>query len=526
MIVLAVLTLGALCAGVRIILRAAAFRATLAEAARRQEEVEESNRNLAAENIERRRAEEELQSAKLRAENAARELEAANSQLQAAMECTRRLAEAAETANRAKSDFLANMSHEIRTPLTAINGFAELVLDYLHERARIADGSEIAELEHYIENLRIILRNGAHLIELVNDILDLSKVEAGKLGLEMGACAPMCVVTEVGQLLQSRIQEKNLSFRITQLTAVPETIQTDSVRLRQILYNLVGNSVKFTEKGEVAVEVSLIRTPKSDHAKMCIDVVDTGIGIASNQVARLFESFFQADSSTSRRYGGTGLGLSISKRLAQELGGDVALMTSELGKGSRFRLTFSTGSLQGIPLVKPAGGWSVKTVQPPERPTLEVSLSGYRVLLAEDGADNRALISFILKKAGAEVTVAENGQEAVQEVRRAMEYGLRYDVILMDMQMPVMDGYDAVRVLRAEGYAGCIIALTAHAMQGDRELCLATGCDNYTTKPINRQRLLSLIYEMVNKEKSPPPAGSNNMSNTAAPSWYSGTDIP
>lgn len=389
----------------------------------------------------------------------------------------------AESANHSKSEFLANMSHEIRTPMTAIMGYADILLD--EEESQPTSPQRVTAVQ-------TIQRNCDHLLGIINDILDLSKIEAGKLTTESIAYSPAAIVDEVCTLIRVRAIAKGISLDAEFPTPLPETILTDPTRVRQILVNLVGNAVKFTEIGGVRLIVSLQSGPEP---KLVFDVIDTGIGISQEQQQRLFTPFCQADSSTTRTFGGTGLGLTISKRLAAILGGDVALIQSHPGVGACFRLSIATGALDGITLIDTGSGDGQYSL-PRDAEALPAdadALAGMRILLAEDGPDNQRLISFLLRKTGAEVAIVENGQRAVEAALDAVAAGQAFHLILMDMQMPVMDGYDATVHLRASGYTAPIVALTAHAMKGDRERCLAAGCDDYATKPIDRTRLVSLI---------------------------------
>ncbi len=423
--------------------------------AARTAELARTNEELRHEVAERQRAEQQLQKAK----------------------------SAAEAGDQAKSEFLANMSHEVRTPLTAILGFADVLL----EHTRCCDTPT-----ECTEAVQIIRRNGEHLLRVLDDILDLSKIEAQQLAVERAPCQPCRIVADVLSLVRVRAEARGLPLLVEYAGPVPQTITTDATRLRQILLNLLSNAIRFTERGEVRLIVAFRPDPRQPQLQF--DVTDTGIGMDPQQAGRLFQPFTQADASTTRRFGGTGLGLTISKRLAHMLGGDVALVESRPGHGARFRATVATGPLEDVPLIEdPLAATTVESAgEPPPSPD-DLSLQGCRVLLAEDGPDNRRLIARLLEKARATVTVAENGRRAVDEALAARAAGRPFDVILMDMQMPVLDGYEATRLLRQRGYTGPIIALTAHAMSTDCEKCLACGCDEYVRKPLQRATLLATI---------------------------------
>jgi len=376
---------------------------------------------------------------------------------------------AAESASRAKSDFLANMSHEIRTPMTAILGFTDLLND--------PSVSE-AERAGYVNTIR---RNAEHLLTLINDLLDVSKIEAGKMTVERMPCSPADVIADVASMLRGQAGNKGIALDVAYLGPIPRTILSDPTRLRQIILNLAGNAVKFTSKGRVRIETSLER--HGDRGALVIHVRDTGIGMTPEQMARLFQPFQQADSSMARRFGGTGLGLTISKRLAVMLGGDVSV-DSRSGEGSVFTVTIDTGPLEGVELLD-APTEAVPVQRPPAAQGAPRLIG--RILLAEDGPDNQRLIAHILRKAGADVTIVGNGRQAVEAARNVYT---PYNLILMDMQMPVQDGYSATRELRAGGYTHPIVALTAHAGPEDRAKCLGAGCDDFATKPIETARLL------------------------------------
>ncbi len=426
----------------------------------------------------------ELVAARYQAEAARQEAIATSDMLMEETRRSKELAVQAEAANRSKSEFLANMSHEIRTPMTAILGFADALLDEPDPEKAPPEWREAVET---------IRRNGEHLLALINEILDLSKIEAGKLDVQQTRCSPAELLADVASLMRVRAEQKRLALEVEYAGPIPETICTDAFRLRQILINLVGNAVKFTKTGGVRIVTRLLREPGSP-PRIRFDVVDTGIGLAEDQIDRLFRPFTQADSSTTRKFGGTGLGLNITKRLAEMLGGDVAVASTP-GKGSTFSVTVETGPLDGIALLEtrstpgshPTPPSSTSAAPPASRP------SGCRILLAEDGPDNQRIIALLLEKAGAVVTVAENGREALDGALAARDRGEPFDLIPMDVQMPVMDGYLATRELRARGYTGRIVALTAHAMPEDRRQCLDAGCDDYATKPIDRARLLEVV---------------------------------
>jgi signal transduction histidine kinase/FixJ family two-component response regulator len=405
--------------------------------------------------------------------------------------------EAAEAATKAKSEFLANMSHEIRTPMTAIVGYLDLISEGCPRGCAFG--------EHGMSgHLYTIHRNSQFLLELIDNILDLSKIEAGKLEIERVACSPCRIVSEAVSLMRVRAEAKNLDLEVEYDGPIPETIQSDPARLRQILLNLVGNAIKFTELGKVRVVVRALDRESSEPA-LRIEIVDHGIGMTKDQIARLFVPFTQADTSTTRQFGGTGLGLTICKRLALLLGGDIHVVSAP-GKGSTFAVTVAAGSLEGVRMLdRPteSEGVARKAARPAD---VQLGPLNCRVLLAEDGPDNQRLISFVLRKAGAEVTVAENGQLAVELAEAARDGGTPFDLVLMDMQMPVLDGYDATRTLRAKGFTTPVIALTAHAMAGDREKCLAAGCDDYTTKPIDRKQLLEMVARWAVRAPAASPA--------------------
>ncbi len=387
----------------------------------------------------------------------------------------------AESANRAKSQFLANMSHEIRTPLNGILGFSELL-------RRSTDKVSHEDRDDYLES---ISTSGRHLLTLINDILDISKIEADRLQVECIPCSPHQIIAEIVSVLRVSAEDKGISLDYRWESEVPETIQSDPQRLKQLLINVVGNAIKFTEQGSVLI-VALLEWSHSGRV-LRLEIRDTGIGISQDKLQTIFEPFAQADDSITRKHGGTGLGLAISRRLARALGGEVSV-TSELGRGSVFCATVSTGDLTGVTIHEKPPEVVVGDVT--HQNSINSRLDGLRILLVEDGDTNRKLLRLTLSRSGATVTTAENGRIALHLVGEG-----RFDIILMDMQMPVMDGYTATSILRDRGFDGPIIALTAHAMKGDRERCEEAGCSGYLTKPVNMDDLLQTVLTASGRAK-------------------------
>ena len=395
----------------------------------------------------------------------------------------KKLREEAERANSAKSDFLARMSHEIRTPMNAILGFTDVL-----RRGFDKDAQERAEY------LSTIHSSGEHLLSLINDILDLSKVEAGRIELEKTRCSPHKIILETLETLKVKADEKSLSLTYEPGSGLPEFIQGDPVRLRQIVTNLVGNAIKFTEHGGVTVTAQMTAKKQFEFT-----VLDTGIGIEQNSLARIFEPFSQADSSVTRKFGGTGLGLAIAKKFAEAMGGSIQVQ-SKVGVGTAFAVQIDPGVLNGVRRIDATEALQARTAQ--TESNVEAKLPDCRILIVDDGKSNRKLLRLFLQRAGAQLVEAENGREAVDRVSEQ-----DFDIILMDMQMPIMDGYTAATTLRQMGYVTPIVALTAHAMKQDEDKCLAAGCSHFLPKPVNSNQLLQLVSELVGGETSTVDVG-------------------
>lgn len=380
----------------------------------------------------------------------------------------------AEAANRAKSAFLANMSHEIRTPLGALLGFSDLLVN------------EQLSPSEKLNYSAAIKRNGAFLSAVINDILDLSKVESGKFEVEKQSVSLNSILTDISTFLNLQAQEKGLILSVVTEGIVPNSIETDPVRIRQILINIVGNAIKFTDQGFVEVKIRLDSKPGSKPT-LAIDVTDSGIGVSPLQATKLFAPFVQADVSTKRTHGGTGLGLVLSKKLANLLGGDVVLSQSELGKGCTFSITIDPGFMKNV-LFENNTATTLNLSPLPHPDKASPSLQGIKILLVEDSADNQLLITRFLNLAGASVDTAANGQEALDKVQ-----GTHFDLLLMDLQMPIMDGYEATSELRKKGFQTPIIALTAHALKEERLRCLASGFNEHLCKPVDRKLLIASV---------------------------------
>ncbi len=387
--------------------------------------------------------------------------------------------EAAESANLAKSAFLANMSHEIRTPLGALLGFSELLLD-----------DQVSQNEK-IGYAAAVKHNGELLSKIINDILDLSKVEAGKMETEIKSVNLNEILSDTKSLLILRAKNKGITLDFSIEKNVPNYIFTDPIRLKQILLNLVGNSIKFTDKGFVRIKVELQNASISNR-KIAFIVTDSGRGIDKEQTSKLFAAFSQIDNSTKRNFGGSGLGLFLSKRLSNLLGGNVQLIKSEPNVGSTFELTIDPGPYT---LNQPQNS---VTQSKTALANINYRLDGVKILLVDDSSDNRLLVSKFLMITGAEVDIVNNGKEAIEKATES-----KYDVLLMDLQMPVMDGYEATAHLRNQGYKVPIVALTAHAMIEEKNRCLANGFNEHISKPVDRSLLIEKIYNLSTKNRAP-----------------------
>jgi two-component system sensor kinase len=415
-------------------------------------------------------------------ESRTRQLEQTAQQLRATQHRLEQAAQVAESANQIKSDFLANMSHEIRTPITAVLGFTQLIL-----RGVISDP------EQQRKKIKSIESSGKHLLRLVNDLLDISKIEANKIEVENVDFSPLHLLSEIVESLRSKARENNNDLVLEFASPFPVAIQSDPKMLRQIATNILGNATKFTSDGTVTLRASL---EGSKNGMLRMEIIDTGIGMTTEQVENVFDPFVQADSSITRRFGGTGLGLSISQKLTKALGGDIEVI-SGIGEGSTFSITVDVGDIAELELMddeelnqrldrRVTSDWTT------------ADLSGLRILLADDAETNRDLISLVLGDCGAEITLAENGQEAVDYAQSDQEF----DIVLMDMQMPILDGYSATRKLRDAGFETPIYALTANSMKGDRDKCMKAGCSDYLTKPIDLNGLVEAMAKISGSEIS------------------------
>ena len=379
----------------------------------------------------------------------------------------------AEGANRAKGEFLANMSHEIRTPMTAILGFSEVLEESFD------DSPPTEEQRDAVETIQ---RNGEHLLRIINDVLDLSKIEAGKLEVERIPFSVREHLDDVVSLLRLRAEEKGLAFSVEYEGDVPEVIESDPIRLRQVLINLIANAIKFTSQGSVHLKVEGFTSATG--RGLGFEVRDTGIGMREDECAKLFEPFWQADGGSARRFGGTGLGLSICTRLCDLMGGRIEV-DSRPGAGSTFKLVLEA-------LTEREGDVPGEASQE-KGPARQADLAGASIMLVDDSQDDSRVVERFLTSAGANVEKISDGVIAVQRALDDAKKGEPFDVILMDICIPRLDGVQATRRLRRAGYTGIIVALTARAMSTDRNRCMDAGCDEFLTKPIDREALVQRV---------------------------------
>lgn len=389
--------------------------------------------------------------------------------------------EQAESATRSKSEFLATMSHEIRTPITAIIGFAETSLF----------SSQTQQTRQ--KAIHTIISSGKHLLHIINDILDLSKIEANKMEVERIPVSPFTVLSEVEEFIKPQAVDKGLAFGVNYIYPIPETIHTDPLRLKQILLNLCSNALKFTEQGHLIINVSY----QSDGSKLIVDVIDSGIGMSEDQIGNVCKPFAQASCSTSRRFGGTGLGLSLSCKMSTALGGKLTIQ-NVVDEGSCFKVVIDAGEIDRANLIYSAEQIPGYETEIDISPLMTSPLSG-KVLLAEDNVVNQQLISIYLAELNLDVSIAENGKIAVEKAQSE-----DFDLILMDMQMPVMDGLQAVTTLREQGYNKPIIALTANAMNDDKRECLDAGCNDFLAKPIDMAAFVNALSNHLTPVAFPP----------------------
>jgi signal transduction histidine kinase/CheY-like chemotaxis protein len=418
-----------------------------------------------------------VQERTLALEAANADLSAGNQLLMAAMEKAQQMAKMALVASEVKSEFLANMSHEIRTPMNGVIGMVNLLLD-----------ADLTPSQR--EFAKTIKISADALLSIINDILDFSKIEAGKMTFEKISFDLTQTVKNINELMTPQAEGKGLSLSHSIRQDTCTYLAGDPTRLRQILLNLLSNAIKFTQQGKISLEIAPI-SETGDEVELSFSVQDTGIGMSEEAQKKIFQSFMQADNSTTRKFGGTGLGLAICRKLVELMGGTIKV-TSDLGKGSNFSFTLPFAKQNSDAVPQPAH--KTQTIAFPILP------EGFRLLLTEDNKVNQMVAKQVLKKLGYTTDIASNGLEAVEAWQRN-----KYDIILMDCHMPEMDGYQATRKIRElEAEQNIkptqIIAMTASAMTGDREFCLAAGMNDYTTKPIDRHALGAALKKALTPE--------------------------
>ena len=388
----------------------------------------------------------------------------------------KRAKDEADAANQAKSDFLANMSHEIRTPMNAILGFTDVLRCGMEENP-----------DQRIEYLNTIHTSGSHLIELINDILDLSKVEAGKLELDVQETRLPLLLHETISVLSDKARQKGISLEYVVDNRIPEKIFCDDTRIRQILINLIGNAIKFTDKGSVRLQCSW------NSETLVFRVIDSGIGMSKSQCERIFDAFSQADSSVTRKYGGTGLGLSISKKFVEAMGGSISVQNKQ-GEGSQFTVKIPVNIVEDAKLLTQNECSQYVTEDVSQILELESKkLNRATILVVDDGETNRNIVSVVLRRHGITMLEAENGQQAIEMIQTQDHL----DAVLMDMQMPVLDGYTATRFLRESGFVQPIVALTGNVLQGEKQKCLDAGCSEFLPKPLKIDDLVEVLGKFI-----------------------------
>jgi signal transduction histidine kinase/DNA-binding response OmpR family regulator len=398
----------------------------------------------------------------------------------------KRAEEVLKETDRRKNEFLANMSHEIRTPMTSILGYADILLSHLKD-------------PDDVECVQTIKQSGNYLLEIINDILDLSKIESGELKVNHQTVSLPTVLAEIYKLMIVRAKEKGLALILRYDGALPENIVSDRVRLRQILINLVSNAIKFTEHGSVQIVARFI----AETSSLEFEVLDTGIGIAKEMQQHLFEPFAQADTSATREYGGTGLGLAITKRLVDMMGGTIAFAT-QINKGTAFRVAIPSHALDATTIRLPRA-------LNPTQSWIANSPLDCRVLVVDDRREIRYLVRQFIEEAGGRAYTVGDGHSSFEAIQSAARENQPFDIVLMDMQMPGLDGYEATRQLRAQGFRRPIIALTADAMKGNREKCLEAGCDDYLSKPIDRETLVEIVARYTSSAQNDSAASSERV---------------